>query len=560
MNRKALQFSNKNRSKYIDKISNEHFDLIVIGGGITGAGIALDAALRGLKVVLLEKNDFASGTSSKSTKLIHGGLRYLKQFEIRLVRETGLERAVAHKNACHLVHPENMLLPIVEEGTFNQFTAGLAIRVYDILANVDENHRRRKLSFEDVRKIEPSLRDDILKSGILYAEYRTDDARLTIEIIKAARRHSAETLNYMEVSGFEYKDDKVSGVICHDHMTNQKVKFNGKVIVSSTGPWVDEVRQIDKPNTKTNLHLTKGVHIVVNKEDFNIKNSIYFDAFDGRMLFAIPRGEVVYIGTTDTNFKGDQDELNCTEEDATYILNAVNNMFKGESLTLDHIQSTWTGLRPLIQQEGKGPSELSRKEEIFVAESDLISIAGGKLTGYRKMAERIVDLVVDKLPSKYPDCATKEFKIHNNPFVDYNAYEQEIKQLKTTHKADTILIKNMAYLVTTYGKDANIIIENYKNKLSSQKVSSSKDLLVEAQLEYSLEYEALGEVLDFIDRRTGWLFFNIEDARTYTQFVAEQMAAYLSKNDAWIQYQVDQTIEKININSLADIKAKSKVS
>ncbi len=414
------------------------------------------------------------------------------------------------------------------------------------MANVDENYRRKKLSLEDVKKIEPSLRDDILKSGILYAEYRTDDARLTIEVIKAARRHSAETLNYMEVSGFEYKGDKVSGVICHDHMTN--------------GPWVDEVRQIDKPNTKTNLHLTKGVHIVVNKEDFNINNSIYFDAFDGRMLFAIPRGEVVYIGTTDTNFKGDQDELNCTEEDATYILKAVNNMFKGKSLTLDHIQSTWTGLRPLIQQEGKGPSELSRKEEIFVADSDLISIAGGKLTGYRKMAERIVDLVVDKLPAKYSDCATKEFKIHNNPFADYKAYEQEIKQLRITHKADTILTKSIAYLVTTYGKDANVIIKNYKSKLSSQKVSSSNDLLVEAQLEYSLEYEALGEVLDFIDRRTGWLFFNIEDARKYTQFAAEKMAAHLGKGDAWIQYQIDQTVEQININSLADIKANSKLS
>ena len=559
MSEQPRRFSTTDRADSIDNIKNDHYDVIIIGGGITGAGIALDAALRGLKVILIEKNDFASGTSSKSTKLIHGGLRYLKQFEIGLVRETGLERAVAHDNACHLVHPENMLLPIVEGGTFSQFTAGIAIRVYDILADVDKNHRRKKLSLEEVREAAPLLRQDILKSGIMYAEYRTDDARLTIEVIKAARRQSAEAINYMEVTGFLYNDDKVSGVICHDHIMNAKVEISGSVIVSSTGPWVDEVRQIDVATTKTNLHLTKGVHIVVDKKDLPIDDSIYFDAFDGRMLFAIPRGEIVYIGTTDTDYKGDQDDLHCTQEDAEYILSAVNNMFSGAPLTIDHIQSTWTGLRPLIQQEGKGPSELSRKEEIFVADSGLISIAGGKLTGYRKMAQRILDIVTDKLPGNYPDCKTKHFKIHNNPFKEYEEYTATITQLENNYAHDNMLKTHIRYLLTTYGNDAQIIIDGYNNKIKQNNTSSSKQCLIEAQIEYCLEYELVADVMDFIDRRTGWLFFNIGDAKQYLQFVAQKIGQHLGRSDNWVELQIAEANDRITRNSLSKIKSYTNV-
>ncbi len=557
MSKQPIVFSNRNRTEAIDKISKKKYDLVIIGGGITGAGIALDAALRGLSVVLVEKYDFASGTSSKSTKLIHGGLRYLKQFELGLVRETGLERAVAHDNACHLVHPENMLLPIVEEGTFSQFMASLAIRVYDILADVDKNHRRRKLTQEEVVEEEPLLRDDILKSGIIYAEYRTDDARLTIEVIKAARRQSADIVNYMEVTGFQYADDKVSGIICHDHVTDQKIEIEGAVVVSSTGPWVDELRKIDKSDTKTNLHLTKGVHIVVNKKDLNINNSIYFDAFDGRMLFAIPRGEVVYIGTTDTNFSGDQDILHCTEEDARYILNAANNMFKIEPLTMDSIQSTWTGLRPLIQEEGKGPSELSRKEEIFISDSNLISIAGGKLTGYRKMAERIVDIVIDKLPGSYPDCMTKNFKIHNNPFDTYEEYRSTIENLKAQNKDHGILVDQIDYLVSTYGRDVEIIIAEYKNSIITNGDKPAEDLLIVAQLNYSLEYESISTVMDFLDRRTGWLFFNIDYVRKYAVMVAENMATYLGHSTEWVQKQIGIAEVEVNNHSLKNIKSQN---
>ena len=199
--RDPIRFSNKDRVKRVAAAQATLYDLIVVGGGVTGAGIALDARLRGLNVLLLEKDDFASGTSSKSTKLIHGGLRYLKQLEFGLVRETGLERSIVHENACHLVHPETMMLPIVDGGSFSRWSASLAISVYDWLAKVPEKDRKNLLSREDALGMEPLLNADILKSAIAYSEYRTDDARLTLELIKAARREGAEAFNYMEVKG-----------------------------------------------------------------------------------------------------------------------------------------------------------------------------------------------------------------------------------------------------------------------------------------------------------------------------------------------------------------------
>ena len=262
-NMKDIPFNNQNRTLRLTSASETMYDLIVIGGGITGAGIALDASLRGIKTLLLEKTDFASGTSSKSTKLIHGGLRYLKQLEFGLVRETGTERAIAHKNIPHLVHPEKMLLPIVKKGTFSKFSAGIAISVYDRLASVEEKDRKQNLSLKKTIHKEPLLNQSILKSGILYSEYRTDDARLTIEIIKAARREGAEAFNYIEVVDFDFTREEVTFVHCKDHVSQQDITFKAKHVVNASGPWVDMVRDLEKVKEHDSLHLTKGVHIVL---------------------------------------------------------------------------------------------------------------------------------------------------------------------------------------------------------------------------------------------------------------------------------------------------------
>jgi len=544
MRDKPRQFSNTDRAARLAVAQSTAYDLIIIGGGITGAGTALDAALRGMKVLLLEKNDFASGTSSKSTKLIHGGLRYLKQLEFGLVRETGLERAVAHNNACHLVHPKNMVLPIVKKGTFSALSAGIAISIYDMLAKVTDKQRRQKLSKQEIEKLEPLLRKELLKSGIVYSEYRTDDARLTIELIKAAVRNGAEAINYLTVKDFSYNDVKVSGVVCNDAVSGKDMCFSAANIVNAAGPWVDELRKTDNTKASSNMQLSKGVHIVLSKKTLNLKNAVYFDAFDGRMIFAIPRGKSVYVGTTDTFYHDDKDDLRCTREDAEYLLKAIRGMFDIPTLELKDIQSTWSGLRPLIKKQGRGPTELSRKDEIFVSDSGLITIAGGKLTGFRKMAERVIDLVIEKSGTDPISCKTEDYKIHHNPFKDYGHYLVALEKLQADFldlDKDTLL-----HLLSSYGKDAFLILDTAYNTHDGN--------LVKSQVLYTIEYESVLTPMDFIERRTGWLYFDIASAQKYLEEVIDYFAEYFSHDNQWRQSSLTDCKALMAIHTLEHIK------
>ncbi len=532
-------FTNKERTQRIDQAVSTHYDLIIIGGGITGAGIILDATLRGLKVLLLEKEDFASGTSSKSTKLIHGGLRYLKQLEFGLVKESGVERAIVHNMACHLVHPRNMVLPIVHDGTFSKLSASIAISVYDRLAKVQGDQRRKNVSKRKLLSIEPSLRKERVKSGIIYSEYRTDDARLTMELIKASIRNGAEAFNYAEVTGFEYENGKTAGVIAHDHISNKEIKLSSAIVVSAAGPWVDFVRTKDDAQTETNLHLSKGVHIVLEKSLLPIKNPIYFDAFDGRMIFAIPRGQVVYVGTTDTTYKGHPDAQHCTLQDAEYLINATNNFFDIHPITVQDIKSTWSGLRPLIQQKGKPPTELSRKDEIFVSDSGLISIAGGKLTGFRKMAQRIVDLVFEKNDKEWANCKTKNYKLHHAPFKNYSAYRSWTQNLIAEN--DHLNRNEIISLVNNYGKDAEKIIKYAQDNNGN---------ILESELEYTIEHESVFHPLDFFERRTGYLYFDIDKMRSHYENINSKLGNIFSHSSKLIDQQKEDCQEALDANSL----------
>ena len=394
-------FSVIDRKNKINKLLNKEIDLIIIGGGITGAGIALDASQRGMKVVLFEKRDFASGTSSKSTKLVHGGLRYLKQLELKLVREVGLERMIVHKNAKHIVVSEKMLLPITKSGSLNNFFTSIALNVYDFLAGVEKNERRKMLNKVKTLKEEPLLKSkgkNLIGSGI-YFEYRTDDARLTIEVLKKAQEFGAQCFNYSEVEKLIY-EEKIVGIEIKDKILNKQFSLKAKTIVNATGPWVDLLRKKDKSLEGKRLLLTKGIHLVFKHKYFPINHALYFDTPDKRMIFAIPRQGKTYVGTTDTIYNKDINNIRVTTEDVNYILKAVNKMFATLKLEKKQIESSWVGLRPLIYEDGKSASEVSRKDEVFISKSGLITIAGGKLTGYRKMSEKIVDIVRLKLKDK----------------------------------------------------------------------------------------------------------------------------------------------------------------
>ena len=330
-------FSSLHRFDYIQKAENELFDLIVIGGGITGAGVALDAATRGLKVALIEKDDFASGTSSKSTKLIHGGLRYLKQLQFGVVHKTGVERAILYKNARHLVRPEPMLLPVIKGGSLGKFSTRIALWIYETLAGVPINERFKMLSPEATLLAEPLLDETRLLGSAVYTEYRTDDARLTISVIKTAVQKGATCLNYTELESLVYKDERVSGVNVIDKVGNRRFSIKATAVINAAGPWVDVVRNLDEKVSGKHLVLSKGVHVVVNYEKFPVKQSVYFDTPDKRMVFAIPRGKITYIGTTDTLHNAKPDEAKITKSDIDYLINACNALFTNVKLNAEDV-------------------------------------------------------------------------------------------------------------------------------------------------------------------------------------------------------------------------------
>lgn len=495
-------------------MSKSSFDLIVIGGGITGAGIALDASVRGLKVALIEMQDFAAGTSSRSTKLIHGGLRYLKQLEFKLVAEVGKERAIVEHNAPHLTKPEHLLLPIIKDGSLNLFTAKLGMTIYEFLANVKKKERHRVLNKEETMAAEPLLRKDNLLGGILFYEYRTDDARLTVEVIKEAINRGAFAMNYMKAVSFLYAHNKIFGVKLLNQLTQETIELKAKYIVNATGPWVDEVDDLESQSSQEQIQhkliITKGIHIVIDGKKFPLKQSSYFDTFDKRMLFVIPREGKVYIGTTDTFYKDDLTNPQATNEDINYLLKCVNDIFPTVQLAVNDIESGWVGLRPLIQKSGKGPSEISRKDELFISESGLITIAGGKLTGYRKMAQHVVDLISKKIKQaegkNIPLCSTSTITLSGGKVGGADMFS-DFAKAKTTCCIQLGLTNAEAeILIHRFGSNVDKVLEKLE-KL--KKEESALPLILRAQLQYCIEEEMCISPSDFFIRRIGALYFDI---------------------------------------------------
>lgn len=541
---KMRTFSALSRKAYLELLESQTFDLLVVGGGITGAGIALDAAARGLKVALVEKKDFAWGTSSRSTKLIHGGLRYLKQFEVGLVREVGQERAIVYQNARHVVRPEKMLLPIVQGGSLGRFMSSLGLWVYDYLAKVDKTERRKMLSASQTAQAEPLLRKDILKGGGMYYEYRTDDARLTIENIKTAHSLGAICLNYAEVQDFLVENGQVQGARLKDHIYGKDLVVRARMVLNAAGPWVDELRRMNREAISgKRLKLTKGVHIVVPRERLPLQQAAYFDVeADNRMVFAVPRSGVTYIGTTDTFYEKDTNNPVATREDVDYILAAANAMFPQQNLELADVVSTWAGLRPLIHEDGKDPSELSRKDEIFTADNGLVSIAGGKLTGYRKMAERALDVVVGKLRQQYPDDygGIKACRTDKLPLNGSFASEEEMRKFIAGRSGEVKQImlsqKEVETLVLKYGKDADLIIE--KAFALYPHNPDPRRRLHEAELWYSIQHEMSHNLCDYLVRRTGRLYFERTELLQDYIYLADKMAAMLAWDEATKQEKI----------------------
>ncbi|MGY3765441.1 glycerol-3-phosphate dehydrogenase/oxidase [Vagococcus vulneris] len=547
-------FSNDIRLKNLQEMSEKQLDVLVIGGGITGAGIILDAVTRGLSVGLVEMRDFASGTSSRSTKLVHGGLRYLAQFDVKTVAEVGQERAIVYENAPHVTTPLKMMLPFYSGGTFGAFTTSIGLDVYDRLARVKKEERKYMLSPEDSIVRESYLKKDGLKGTGVYVEYRTDDARLTLETIKKASELGAYAANYTKVTKLLYSHEtgQIIGVRVLDTINHVEYPIYAKRIINASGPWVDNLRELDRSKTGKFLHLTKGVHVVVDKSKFPISNALYFDTpyEDNRMMFAIPREGKVYIGTTDTFYEKNPAEPTITLDDVTYIIEGTNRMFDIEPLKVEDVESAWAGVRPLIHEAGKDPSEISRRDEIFHSESGLYSIAGGKLTGYRKMAEQIVDAVMKDLAKNegftFVACDTENLPLSGGEVGGSLGFEHFVElMVKRGVNNFNLNEADAEKLVHRYGANVDKVYE-YLMEENSTELSDCQY----AMLQYGLAQEMVLHPIDFLLRRTGSMLFNIEECHDMAKAVCDVMADYYQWSDKTyekVQKDVSEEFERHTI-------------
>lgn len=548
---KKTTFSATKRAELLREMAAEELDLLVIGGGITGAGIALDASARGMKVGVVDKADFGSGTSSRSTKLVHGGLRYLKQGEVKLVREVGRERAILHRNAPHLVTPVQMLLPIYAGGTYGYWASSVGLYLYDLLAGVKRKERRVMLSAAETLQREPMLRRNGLRGGGLYYEYRTDDARLTLDIMKTAAAQGAFAVNYAEAAAIVKRDGRAVGLQVRDRIGGETYELYAKTIVNAAGPWVDGMRKLDGSLAGKRLFLTKGVHLVVDRDKLPVRQAAYFDTPDGRMIFVIPRGSITYIGTTDTAYSSDTDHPRTTVRDRDYLLAAVNSAFPEARLAADDVVSHWAGLRPLIFEEGKGPSELSRKDEIFVSDSGFITIAGGKLTGFRKMAEKVVDLVADRLRGQtgetYPPCMTDRITVSGGDSGDSGSFDERRRELLDAGMREGADAETMQAWIDLYGSNAMRLLPYWQE--ARERLVPERKRPLYAQIQYAVREEMTVTAADFLRLRTGWSYFEPARAREHREDVVALMSETLDWDEEQLARQKEAVEELFRFHS-----------
>lgn len=496
------------RAANLMRMQSETFDIAVIGGGITGAGVALDAATRGLSVALVEKRDFASGTSSRSSKLIHGGLRYLEQFHLGLVRESLHERAVLSRMAPHLSQPLRFLVPLYSSSERSPLGASklklsIGLWLYDFLAGGQNIERHRWLSREDAVRLAPALARDGLLGAFVYSDCVTDDARLVIEVIKAAAAHGALVANYAAVRSLA-ADERETSLQIEDGLTRRSVELRAKVAVNAAGVWSDEVSRMLGALAVRKVRPSKGIHVVLPSEKFQNRTAVLIPSLgENRFLFVIPWQGRTIVGTTDTDYTGDLDEPCAEASEVDRVVQSAARAFPGSKLTNKDVISTFAGLRPLIASDGLSSKDASRKEEIFESERGLITITGGKLTTWRGMAERVVDRAVRRLESldgvSRPQARrslTESLQLAGGPVAD--AKEEAVESALEFDVPVTMV----EHLIETYGGNYRVLLELTRE--SEELKSSLIDGLphIEAEVVYAASHEMTATVEDFLSRRT----------------------------------------------------------
>jgi glycerol-3-phosphate dehydrogenase len=516
-------------------LSAIEFDLIVTGGGITGAGIAQDAALRGLSVLLLDKGDFASGTSSKSTKLIHGGLRYLANGQVSVVLESVRERQLLMKLAPHMVWSLPFVIPRYRGEFFKHLKLGAGLWIYDLLAGLSGHRFHKSISAEEVLMMCPGVRSKGLTGGFLFEDCRTDDARHTLEVIKSACENGAVAINYAEVVGFVRESGYVSGVKVKLRGADEVVSIAAKCVINATGVWTEKVSKLDGQKPEFQVVPAKGIHIVVDRATLPIKSAMIVPSVhDKRFCFAVPWYDAVVIGTTDTEYDGDLDNVRAEPHEIQYVLDAVNALFPNLHLTAEQITGSYAGLRPLVKQVGKGSTaDLSRKHTLTESADGLITIAGGKLTTYRPMAREAVDLVVERLscnscPNQWLPCETDSVMLGG--FDDGDDVAAITAQLKARALALGLNRDSASYLPTVYGKRAGEVLDLVEQRPLLAKRLVDKHPYIDAQVVYAVRCEGALTLDDVLARRVRLTITDWRAATDAASKAAELMADELTWN------------------------------
>lgn len=506
-------FEPTTRARNLDRLAAGVFDLVVIGGGITGAGVAREAALRGLTVALVEGRDFASGTSSRSSKLIHGGLRYLEQGEIALVREAATERKVLRRIAPHLTHTALMLVPVYGRTSAGVYKLRVGLSLFDKLAAVTPDERHRILSRKEALAAEPRIDPERLQGAAVYPEYVTDDARLVLDTLKAAHHTGAVVVNHVTVTGLATRGSE-RRLEVRDPESGAALVVRARVVVNAAGPWVEAVRRLDADAAGPVLHLTKGIHLVFRAEDLPVRHCVVMRARDRRPLFTVPYGAQVYVGTTDTSYEGPLDEPAVTVEDAEYVFETLARSFPDLHLGPEHVVGTWAGLRPLVHEEGRNPSEISRKDEIAVSANGLVTIAGGKLTTYRRMAERVVDAALPLLGRSAPGGRSA-----SEPLAGGDGGE-------SVPAPNVVPAETRERVRAAHGSDAGEVYALAADATAWQSLARDVPLSA-AEVRHAVRHEMACTLADVLERRSRLALFATEQAAAVAPAVAAIIAAEL---------------------------------
>ncbi|MBL0694970.1 glycerol-3-phosphate dehydrogenase [Comamonas sp. JC664] len=526
------------RAARLRTLATEDFDVLIIGGGVTGAGSARDAALRGLKVALVEREDFASGTSSRSSRLIHGGLRYLEHGHLGLVFESSIERQRLLRLAPHLVRPLAFIWPVYAGARVPRWKLNAGLMLYDALSLFRNVKGYRRLNARQVHAAEPGLRTENLKGGARYYDAATDDARLTLANAVGASEAGATVLNHASVKGLVLEGSQVRGATVLDHLTGEEVTVRARAIVNATGPWSDEIRRLDAPDgTSPAVRGSKGVHLAVPRARLNHRDAFtLLSPKDGRVMFVLPADNFTIIGTTETSTRAHPAEVRASESDVAYLLESANAFFPEARLTREDVVSAWAGIRPLVASGYHGTQadagSASREHAIDVSPSGVLAISGGKLTTYRVMARDVVDAVERRLGIPRRRSPTDTLPL---PGGDIRNLDAEFAAARVETGDDATAV----HLVRAYGSRwRRVWALTFEDPSLARPLAEGLPYRA-AEAAWGVTHELVHSLSDLLIRRLKVAFETRDQGHAAARVAAEVMAPRLGWDAAETQRQLD---------------------